>query len=122
MTYGVNDSIGDLVLFDILKFGSLQPCSDLEEVIDPPSQVKNFVEDNTELTKLHHTSSVDSIPSCINLEEDICHKGTNHSSKDVSLPTSLLEKEDVVNDSLLLRKSLLRHFISKQWLFQVLNQ
>ena len=85
-----------------IKYEFESPCSDQEEgivppIIDPPAHVEDVVDDNTKLIKLHHTSSVDVVPPCINLKEDVVRQGTECAYEDVSRPT-FLSKEDVIND------------------------
>ena len=68
------------------------------QIIDPPTHVEEIVDDNAELTESHHTSGVDVLPPCINLEENVVCEGIEYDSKDVSPPT-FLSKGDVVIDT-----------------------
>ena len=102
LAYGVDDSIGELGLPNILGLHSIQPCQDQEEdvvsqVINQPSHVETIVDDLTKLTKLHHTSGIDGMPSHNNVEGDVVCKGIDYSSKGAYSPMFLF-KEDVIND------------------------
>lgn len=70
---------------------------DKEEDIDTPIHVEYIVDENIELTKLHHTSGVDVLPPCINLKEVVVYKDIEYAYDDVSPSTSISNKYVIIN-------------------------